>query len=438
MLTKFLTRLFKLKDGELPALGYSFLYFFTLLSSYYIIRPLRDEMGVAGGVENLQWLFSGTFIVMLAAIPLYGWVSSRYPRQRFLPYVYFFFIVCLIGFYLLFQLGVEKVYIARIFFIWVSVFNLFVVSVFWSFMNDIYDNEQAKRLFAIIAAGGTLGAIVGPAVTTTLALIIPTQQLILLSALLLFGAVVCIKRLIVWQRDELRQPTFPTDKIQETENHHNDALGGRVIDGIVQVVSSPYLLGIGAMILLFTTLATFLYIQQAELVKGAFADSGERTALFAFIDLLVNTLTLTLQLFITARLIRGIGLQWTICVVPLLIALGFTALALQPTLAILIVVQVIRRAGNYAIMRPARETLYVVLRREEKYKAKNVIDTVIYRGGDALSSWVYSGLRASGMGMQLVAATAIPLALLLAVLGYFLGKKQIQLAAPSANPVKPQ
>lgn len=430
-LARFLEKLFKLRNGELPALGYSFLYFFTLLCAYYIIRPLRDEMGVAGGVENLQWLFSGTFVVMLAAIPLYGWVSSRYPRQQFLPRVYYFFIACLLLFYLLFQLGVEKVYIARFFFIWVSVFNLFVVSVFWSFMNDLFNDEQAKRLFAVIAAGGTLGAVCGPALTTVLALIIPVKHLMLLSALLLFGAVLCIDRLIVWQNAMLRKQDANTLG-EDSAQQHNKALGGSVLDGIRQLFGSPYLLGIGAMMLLFTTLATFLYIQQAELVKNAFADSGERTSLFAFIDLLVNILTLTLQLFVTARLIRNIGLQWTICIIPLLICLGFAALALQPTLGILIVVQVIRRAGNYAIMRPARETLYVVLRREEKYKAKNVIDTVVYRGGDAVSSWVYAGLRASGWGMQLVSAMAIPVALLLTMLAYFLGKMQIRLSKTHA------
>jgi len=427
-LSRFLSRVFKLQSGELPALAYSFVYFFSLLCAYYIIRPVRDEMGVAGGVENLQWLFSGTFVVMLACVPLYGWVSTRYPRQQFLPYVYYFFIACLILFYLLFLLGFERATIARIFFIWVSVFNLFVVSVFWSFMNDLYSNDQAKRLFSVIAAGGSLGAIAGPALTSVLALVVPTRHLILLSALLLFGAIMCIRRLIAWQQQQLESQLHAGDEKQQAFLMHNKALGGSVIDGLVQVVRSPYLLGIGALMLLFTTLATFLYIQQAELVKNAFADSGERTSLFAFIDLLVNSLTLVLQLFITARLIRRIGLAWVLTIIPLLLCLGFAALAIQPTLLILIVVQVIRRAGNYAIMRPARETLYVVLPREEKYKAKNVNDTVVYRGGDALSSWVYSGLRASGMSMQAVAAIAIPLSLLLSLLAYILGKKQNQLS----------
>jgi len=428
-----LTRLFSIKKGELQAVMVSFLYFYSLLFAYYIIRPLRDEMGVTGGVENLQWLFSGTFVAMLAAIPLYGWVSSRFPRRQFLPYVYFFFIACLLLFYLLLQLDTEKTNVARAFFIWVSVFNLFVVSAFWSFMNDIFNNDQAKRLFALIATGGTLGAISGPTLTTLLALIIPTQHLILISALLLMVSVVCIKRLILWRSLEYSDPTAKDQIFASRQDQSGKALGGGIIDGIILVTQSPYLIGIGLMMLLFTTLATFLYIQQAELVKNAFSSSGERTSLFATIDLLVNILSLLLQLFVTARLIPKIGLPWTISLIPLIICIGFSALMFQPTLVVLIIVQVVRRAGNYAIMRPVRETLFVVLRREEKYKAKNVIDTVVYRGGDAFSSWVYSLLRASGLSMSAVSAIAVPLALALAVLSFIVGKKQTQLAASNEN-----
>ena len=253
----------------------------------------------------------------------------------------------------------------------------------------------------------------------------------LLSTLFLLLAVICITKLVRWHaRCVAEQEATPNTGPEgsASSDPDNRSLGGGIVDGIRQVVVSPYLLGICLLMLLFTSLATFLYIQQAELVKTGFADRGERTAVFAFIDLMVNGLTLLLQTVITARLIRRFGLARTLSLIPILLAIGFVVLALQPTLVVLIVVQVIRRAGNYAIMRPSREMLYVVLRREEKYKAKNFIDTVVYRGGDAVSAWLYSGLRGLGLSISSVAAIAVPAAVAMSVLAYSLGRKQTRLA----------
>jgi AAA family ATP:ADP antiporter len=411
-----LRHLVNVRPGEGAALSWAFLYFFSLLCSYYIVRPMRDEMGIAGGVENLQWLFTGTFVAMLAAVPLFGWVSSRFERRRFLPAVYYFFIVNLLLFFVLFRSGITHAWVARAFFIWTSVFNLFVVSVFWSFMADIFSNAQARRLFGFIAAGGTAGAICGPLLTTALALPLGPANLLPVSASLLGVAIVCVQRLGTWRS------TVGERDAAQPENGR--VIGGQVLAGVQLVLRSRYLLGICLLMLLFTTLATFLYFQQAQIMRDSFSDPAQRTAVFAAMDLAVNVLTLLFQVLLTGRLVQWLGLGWTLALIPVLLAAGFLALGLSPVLAVLVVVQVLRRAGNYAIMRPAREMLYVVLGREEKYKAKNFIDTVVYRGGDALSAWAYAGLAALGLSLSAIALVAVPLSLLWAGIAYRLGQAQ--------------
>lgn len=423
-----LFRAIQVEPGEIRALTWSFLYFFVLLCAYYIVRPMRDEMGILGGVENLQWMFTGTLLAMMAAVPLFGWVSSRFPRRQFLPYVYFFFILTLLTFYSLMGGDVAPHIVARAFFIWASVFNLFVVSVFWSFMNDIYSNAQARRLFGFIAAGGTVGALTGPLVTALLVQPVGARNLLLVSALLLSVAIVCIMQLSSWARQHSGAGE------QGSAQAADKPMGGGVWHGIQLVAQSPYLIGICFLMLLFTSLATFLYFMQAQIVRDAFSDSAQRTALFASIDLSVNALTLLLQFFVTSRLVKWLGLGKVLAIVPLLLATGFIALGIAPVLAVLVVVQVIRRAGNYAITRPAREMLYVVLGREEKYKAKNFIDTVVYRTGDAISAWLYAGLLSIGFGLSIIAFIAVPLALVWAWLGFGLGKQQTQLAQLETGP----
>ncbi|MEN8763353.1 MAG: MFS transporter [Thiogranum sp.] len=425
LLRKTLRRFLNVQATEVWAIFWSFSYFFALLCSYYILRPMRDEMGIAGGVENLQWLFSATFVAMLVAVPLFGWLSSRFPRRRFLPYLYYFFIFDLLLFFVLFRSDITHAWVARAFFIWVSIFNLFVVSVFWSFMADLFSNEQAKRLFGFIAAGGTVGALVGPVLTAGLAIPLGPTNLLLLSACFLLWAVFCVNRLIGCCTERQDSAAVNTTALPDTEQ----AMGGGVFAGIQLVVRSPYLLGICGLMLLFTTLATFLYFQQAQIIRDHFADSAERTAVFAAMDLAVNTLTIVIQIFVTGRLVKRLGLAVTLALIPLLLGAGFAVLGSAPLLPVLVVVQVLRRAGNYAIMRPAREMLYVVLGREEKYKAKNFIDTAVYRAGDAMSAWLYAGLRAMGFSLGGIAWLAVPLAGLWAWLAYALGKRQGLIAA---------
>ena len=418
------------EPGEIPALCWAFTYFFALLCSYYIIRPMRDEMGIAGGVDKLQWMFTGTFLAMLAAVPLFGWVAKKFPVRRFLPYIYYFFIANLLLFFALFKSDIADAYVARAFFIWTSVFNLFIVSVFWSFMTDMFNNDQARRLFGIVAAGGTVGALTGPVLTASLVNPLGPANMLLISVAFLAIAVICIHRIIAWHSSA---STDSSDAKQRPEVARDQAMGGGILAGIRRVFSSSYLAGICILILLYTTLSTFLYFQQARIVRDSFDDPASRTALFAAMDFSVNFLTIGVQFLLTSRIVRRWGLSWALACIPLLLGVGFMVLGMMPTLSVLIVIQVVRRAGNYAVMRPAREMLYVVLEKEEKYKAKNFIDTVVYRGGDTVSAWVYAGMKAVGLSLAQIALVAVPLAGVWAWISFNLGKRQTALADKTAS-----
>jgi ATP:ADP antiporter, AAA family len=421
-----LTRLLKAEKYELPALLWAFFYFFCLLCSYYILRPVRDEMGIQGGADKLQWLFSATFVVMLIAVPLFGFLSARWPRQRLVPILYYFFAVNLFVFCLCMRKGVDKVILARTFFVWVSVFNLFVVSVFWSFMADIFSNEQARRLFGVVAAGGSAGAVAGPLITTSLVGYGGQGNLLLFSIALLLLSTLAVARLNHWA--DLHRGNVATRKAK--------ALGGSIWAGIRLTLASPYLIGISAYLLLLTLLATFVYFEQLRIVAEQLQDSAARTKLFAQIDLFVNTLTLLVEIFLTNRLVGRFGVAILLMALPLLNVVGFGALIVAPTLAILVSFQALRRVVEYALGRPVREILFTVVSREEKYKAKNFIDTVVYRGGDAMSAWLVTFLKGAGVGLTQVAALAIPVALVAASVGWLLGRKQETLAQKGTTSVR--
>ena len=414
-MTLWLARVLKTEQHELPALLWAFFYFFCLLCSYYILRPVRDEMGIQGGVDKLQWLFSATFVGMLAAVPFFGFLSARFPRQRLIPLVYYFFAANLLLFFVLMQNGVDKVILARTFFVWVSVFNLFVISLFWSFMADIFSNAQARRLFGVIAAGGSSGAIAGPLLTALLVGHIGTHHLLLLSIGLLLLSTLAVARLNTWAR------------IHGSGKSEARPIGGSIWAGIKLTLNSPYLLGMSIYLLFLTLLATLIYFEQMRLVADQLKDSAARTRLFAQIDLAVNVLTLLVEIFLTNRLIGRFGVALLLMVLPLLNVVGFGALVVAPTLVVIVVFQALRRVVEYALARPVREILFTVVSREEKYKAKNFIDTVIYRGGDAVSGWLSSFLKGAGVGLASVATLAIPLALGAALVGWYLGKKQEKL-----------
>lgn len=425
---RLLNRFAQLQPGESPGLLWSFAYFFCLLCGYYVLRPVRDEMGIQAGVGNLPWLFTATFFAMLAAVPAFGWVSSRYPRGRFLPYVYLFFVANLLAFYLLFRGKVALPVITKAFFVWVSVFNLFVVSVFWSFMADLYDTAQARRLYGCIAAGGSLGAICGPGLTTVLALPLGPVNLLLVSGGFLLAAVFCIQRLVRWSASRGGRPSSRADEL----------VGGAIMDGIRLVAGSPYLLGICLYVALYSTLSTFLYFQQQQIVKATIAAPEQRTALFAALDLVVNLLTLGLQVFAFSALLRRFGLAAGLVAVPLFSLLGFLAMGVAPTLAVLIAFGIVRRAGEFAICKPARETLFNALSLEEKYKAKNFMDTAVYRAGDMTSGWIFTALQQqAGLALAGISFVAAPLAAAWAALGLWLMRQHARIVSHAENAAAP-
>lgn len=410
------SRLLKCERHELAAVVWSFAYFFLLLCSYYLLRPVRDSLAVEAGAQALQWLFTATFIAMLALVPVFGWLCQRLSRARLLPVVYGFFALNLVAFVFFLD--------GRVFFVWLSVFNLFVVSVFWSFMSDLFDSGQAARLYGAIAAGGSCGAIAGPLLAASLVPMVQTKGLLILSALLLFATVACILQLARWSQAHPRQG----------EPRAEAPIGGGVLDGVRMALASPFLLAICGYLFCYTALSTALYFQQVEIVRVAVPDLNERTRLFATLDLAVNVLTLLVQLFAFARLGPLLGITGLLIVMPLVSLAGFLWLGAAPTLAALIVFGVTRRVGEFAISKPARETLFTAVPRNDRYKAKNFIDTVVYRGGDALSGWFFGSLGA-------IVAIAAGLSLAWAALAAYLGNKMnswTRVGAPSSPRSQPE
>jgi AAA family ATP:ADP antiporter len=409
--------------AERPAVLWAFLYFFSVLCGYYILRPLRDEMGIVGGVRNLPWQFTATFVVMLLAVPFYSAVVARFPRRTIIPIVYRFCALNLLGFLLLDRAGVSEIWVARVFFVWVSVFNLFVVSIFWSFMVDTFRAEQGKRLFGAIAAGGSLGAIAGPALAALLVKPLGRAALYLAAALLLEAAVFCVRRLIGWA----------TAADAGGVGHAPDrAVGGSVLAGFRLALASPYLLAIAGMMLAYTVTSTVIYADQARIVSSTIQDSSVRTALFARIDLWVNVVALVTQSLATGWVLTALGLSVALGVLPILTAGGFLGLGLAPGLATLVAVQIARRGIQYGLERPTREVLFTVVSAEEKYKAKAFIDTVVFRGGDAAAIWAYDAVRSIAPP-----ASAVTAAMLVVCAGWlgvalFAARRQTELATRSA------
>jgi len=418
---RLLKRLIDVRPAETRALAWSWLYIFCVLSAYYILRPIRDDMGVAGGVENLPWLFTGTLLGMIVVNPPFAALVAKLPRVRFIAISYRFFIVNLLIFILFFNVATaaQHIWVGRVFFIWTSVFNLFVVSVFWALMVDVFDSEQGKRLFGFIAAGATLGGIAGSSITASLAKDVSATYLLLGSAVLLEAAVFSVRRLSGLSDALHQRPAAQSDKA---------LIGGSVFSGLTHAFKSPYLINLSVYMLLFSITSTLLYFQQLEIARQAFAERGARTAFFARIDLWVNILTLIAQLFLTARVLRAIGVALTLAILPVLSAFGFGALAMAPTIAVLVAYQVLRRAGNFAFARPTREVLFTTVPREDKYKAKSFIDTVIYRTGDQVGAWSYAGLGFLGLAMTGISMVAVPISVAWLLNALWLGRKQERLA----------
>ena len=420
-MTKLLERLTKVRKEETGALVWALVYGFCIFLAYYILRPVRDEISSADR-GNLQVLWTAVFIVMLIAVPAYSWVVARWPRGTFVPWVNRFFIANLIAFYAALAslpLGARP-WIDRVFYVWASVFALFVVTVFWGFMADLFSSEQGKRLFGPIAVGGSLGAIIGSTVTAGLVDVLPAFSLLLVACVPLEMAAQAARQL---QRH--------SNRAGSTLRREDAPVSGSVWSGIKVVFSSPYLARIALFIFLMTFASTVLYFQQAHLIYDAISDRAVRTALFAKIDLAVNVITLVGQGFIVAHVIRRLGMGWSLALVPIISMFGFVALGIFPTLTVLVVVQVLYRSLRYAVAKPTREVLFTVVDREEKYKSKAFIDAAVYRGGDLINGWIYAGLAALGMTVGAIALVAAPVAGLWALIGLQLGRRQEALAATS-------
>lgn len=420
MLTRLIRRFTGVREEEIAPAALAGVLFFVILCGYYMVRSLREEMGLAGGVENLPWLYLANLGTMLALAPVFGAVATRWSRRTFVPGVYLFFLSNMLVFFVLMRTlpPAAEVVLGRVFYVWISVYNMWAVSLFWAFLADGFGLEKSKRLFGFIAVGGTLGAILGSGFTALVVDLIGRAYIILVSAVFMLAAALIFRRL-----GTLLGFAAPG---AESRAAHEDR--GTAWSGIREFFSTRYLLAIGLYLFLFTLASTFLYFEQARIVDAAAATRTDKAQIFASIDLWSNVLTLAAQIFLTGRLISAWGVGRVLLILPALSTLGFLALGAAPVLPVLMAFQILRRAANYAFARPARETLYTILDRDQKYKAKSFIDTFVYRGGDLLGASAFTALAALGLGLSGIAFVAAPPAVLWGAIGVYLGRKQRRLA----------
>lgn len=404
---------------------WAFGYFFTLLAGYYVLRPLRDQMGIAGGVKTLPWMFTATFVTLLVMQPIYGALVKKLPRRWFIPIIYQFFVANLALFWLLLSLNVATAIVARVFFVWVSVFNFFAVAVFWSLMADLFTSEQGKRLFGFIGAGGTAGGLLGPLITIGFSVPLGPTNLLLVAIVFLELVVFCVYRLercvalrLGQQRDTSR-------------------IGGNIFSGFVALARSRYLLGMAVWVSLLSFGGTILYLEQANIVAASVHGAAAQTRLFAGIDLAVGLLTVATQVLATGQLLKRFGTGASAGALPAVYIIGFTVLALAPGLVVVFIFQVAQRWMNFAIANPARQVFFTVVGRDEKYKAKNMIDVVVLRGSDAVYAPLFDGLQALGLKIGGIALCALPVVIGWLVLSTRLGRTQerraIEIAAAATQ-----
>jgi AAA family ATP:ADP antiporter len=413
---RFIKTATKIESNELTATLLSFTFVFVLMTAYFILRPVRDSLSSDWTDEQLSWLWTSTFFVSVIAVSIYGAVISRIRMRVIVPSMYAFFAISFVGFYIAGRTLGDNDLVNRAYYVWLSVFSLYHLSVFWTFMSGLYNKEQAKRLFAIIAMGATAGAIAGPAIAALFADRIGNLNLLLIAAVLLMLPLAIIGRL-----EQLRISDLGNEDAQ------TDLAGGRELSanpfsGFKTFASNPYLLAIGLFILLYVVMNTFIYFELRKMM-GDF-DRETRTQIWAGIDLAVNSLTFVVGLFVTGRLATRVGMPTTLALIPVFMVGGWVVVALSPVLAVLAGLQIVRRAGNYAITRPGREMLFTAVDADTRYKAKPVIDVVVYRGGDMVTAWFYTALTTGlAMGTAGVAAMAAVVAAIWAGAGIFLGRK---------------
>ncbi len=431
-MTTALQRFANVRSGEIAPLLASAFFFFCVLTALMVLRPARDALGMRGSLDAVRWLFIGTAVVTLLVNPVFGFLVSRFRRLTFIAATYLFFGGSLLAFWALLTFAPEAAgeTSGRVFYVWFSVFNLFSTMVFWALMADRFSLEQSKRLFGVIAVGGTLGAIAGPSLAAVLAQPLGTANLLLVSVTFLFlamGAAWMVARL-----QPERSPD-PDDAEAPPVVDERAVIGGSAWEGLRAVFASRYLLGISAFVLILAVMVTFLYFTRLAMVAALGEDLDLRTTVFARIDLITQVATLLLQLVVTGHLMKRLGVAVTLALLPITVVLGFVGLAIAGTLVALVIFEAFFRAVQRAIMRPARETLFTVVRREDKYKSKAFIDTFVYRAGDVVGAWTEGLLGGLGMGLMGLASLAVPLAVVWGALGLWLGRAQGRIAGSPAG-----
>ncbi len=406
--------LLKIEAHEIRAALTAFSFLFTLMLAYYTLRPVRDAMASDWSDAELSWLWTSTFVISLVVVSVYSGVISRISFKRIVPGVYGFFSLSFLAFYLGARTMDNPVYADKAFYVWLSVFSLFHVSVFWSFMTDMFSKEQGKRLFGFIASGASIGAVAGPAVPVFFSAYLGVYNLILLAAALLALMIPLSARLEKLKRMDLQDDQAGADESSWV------ATGGNPLAGFADFFSNRHLLGIGLFILLYTVISAFVYFELKNMLADF--DRATRSQYWGLMDLIVNSLAVITAMFATNRLAVRFGLRVTLSIIPFAIVAGWLIVAIAPLLSVLMGLQIARRAGNYAITRPGREMLFTEVSRETRFRTKPVIDIVVYRGGDMLSGWVYTGLAAGfGLGLTGMGLIGASIALLWAIVAIFIG-----------------
>ncbi|MDE0761613.1 MAG: MFS transporter [Planktomarina sp.] len=411
---RFLKSASMVKEQEVRAVIFSFLFVVLLMSAYYILRPVRDSMASDWTDAEVSWLWTMNFFISTAIVALYGIMVSKFRFRLLVPAMYGIFAASFIIFYILGSISEDRTLIDKTFYVWVSVFSLFNISIFWSFMSELFSKEQSGRLFGIIAVGASVGGLIGPSITAFFSVSLGTDKLMLIASMMLL-----IPIPIIFHLQSLKVKDLNNEKLDSATI--NQSIGGNPFAGFKMFFSNPYLLSIGLFIFLYTGISSFVYFELKNLLSDF--SRPERSVIWAQMDLAVNILAISTGLFATGRIVTKFGMPATIAMVPVMICIGLLVLAISPLLGVVVMLQIIRRSGNYAVTRPAREMLFTLVDQETRFKAKPVIDIVAYRGGDMLMAWLFTGLtQGLGLGLAAVAGVGAGIAALWSLVGIYLGR----------------
>ena len=414
LITNFFQILSKIKEREIKAVIFSFLFVVVLMTAYYILRPVRDAMASDWTDAEVSLLWTLNFFISAGIVALYGAAVSKFRFRLLVPTMYGIFALSFVIFYFLGSISEDRILIDKAFYVWVSVFSLFHISIFWSFMSELFTKEQSGRLFGIIAAGASIGGLIGPSITAFFSVSLGIDSLMLIGSMMLLIPIPIIFYLQLLKTTDLNNGTSDLPPT-------NQPIGGNPIAGFKMLFSNPYLISIALFIFLYTGISSFVYFELKNLLSDL--SRPERIMIWAQMDLAVNVLSISMGLFITGRIVSRFGMSVTIALVPVIVCIGLLVLAISPLLGVVMILQIVRRAGNYGVTRPAREMLFTLVDRETRFKAKPVIDIVAYRGSDMLMAWLFTGLtQGLGLGLAAVAAIGAGIAALWSLVGIYLGR----------------